>query len=594
MNKDSRWWLEEKNGAHHSLVENIHKVRELEEGRHKDMLKFLRMYGGRAYSGVTSTSYYRNEVGMSGRERMQMNVIRSCIDSVVAKLSHIKTAPTFVTTKGDYGKYRQAKQLNQFCTGLFYRNHVYRDALLCLRDAAITGTGALKIYPQGDDIKTERVHPFELFVDPRESMYGDPRSLYQVRPMDRKVLQEEFPLHASAIEDSSGWLAGDPEFLEHHPDQVLVVEAWHLPSGPKAKDGRHVIAVSGGTLWDEEWTSETFPFAFVRYSVPPLGFWGTSLAEEIYPIQVELNTLLRRVQTAFDLGSHPTIFLPRGSQIKKSQITNQPFSIVETSGAPFEVKTYGTVHPEVFQHIERLHERAYQIPGVSQLAAQSQKPAGLESGKALLVYEDIQAERFAVVAETYKNFFMDIAKLCINQAKSLKEKGVDVEVKASIKSRQRRFISSIKWSQVNLDDDSYEMQMLPSSSLPNRIEGRQTIIERWLQAGFIDKTQALALMDMPDVEGFANLELASYDNVLAAMESILDDGEYVSPEPHDDLMLCVKLGTSVYQRARLDGVPEERRSMLLDYIAAAEALLSAAQASMAPPPEAMPPEGAPQ
>ena len=28
-------------------------------------------------------------------------------------------------------------------------------------------------------------------------------------------------------------------------DQVLVTEAWHLPSGPDANDGRHVIAIEG-------------------------------------------------------------------------------------------------------------------------------------------------------------------------------------------------------------------------------------------------------------------------------------------------------------------------------------------------------------
>jgi hypothetical protein len=41
------------------------------------------------------------------------------------------------------------------------------------------------------------------------------------------------------------------------------------------------------------------------------------------------------------------------------------------------------MHPEVYNHLDRLYQRAYEISGISELSATGKKPAGLESGAAL-------------------------------------------------------------------------------------------------------------------------------------------------------------------------------------------------------------------
>jgi hypothetical protein len=37
-------------------------------------------------------------------------------------------------------------------------------------------------------------------------------------------------------------------------DQVTVAEAWHLPSGPGAKDGLHLIVLENVELTSDKWT----------------------------------------------------------------------------------------------------------------------------------------------------------------------------------------------------------------------------------------------------------------------------------------------------------------------------------------------------
>lgn len=586
MKKDLRWWLTPKDEAHEEVKTAFDQVRDLDEDRQSSMLKYLRMYGGKRQVGMAASP---TPAIVGPKERLRLNVIRNCVDAISSKMTKIKTAPQFITQKGDYSKYSQAKDLSLYCNGVFYQNKLYREGIKCFRDGAVLGTGAAKVYGDAENkrVVVERVYPFELYVDPREALYGDPRTLYQARPMDRKVLQELYPKKQMEIAEADAFVDQDiiSSGVDEHPDQVLVIEAWHLPSSKKAKDGRHVLVVSNTTLVDEEWIQVRFPFAFLRWSEPVVGFWGTGAAEELYSIQLEINQLLQHVQASMRLGSSPTVFLPRNSKINPSHISNELFNIIETSGAPYDVKVYGTVHPEIFQQIDRLYERAYNIIGISQLSAQSTKPAGLDSGRGLLVYNDIESERFQVTGENFQHWYMDVADLIISTSRELMKSDVDISVRASVKNRSNKFIRSIKWSDVNLDDDAFEMQMMPVSSLPSRPEGRQTVIERWMQNGFIDKTQAMALMEMPDTDGFANLELAAYDSVMSAMESIIDNGVFISPEPFDDLTLCIKLAGAVYRRARLDGVPEDRLKLLRQYISAAESLLPA------PPPEMTMPPG---
>ena len=53
---------------------------------------------------------------------------------------------------------------------------------------------------------------------------------------------------------------------------------------------------------------------------------------------------------------------------------------------------------------------------------------------------------------------------------------------------------------------------------------------------------------------------------------ILSDGEYMEPEPMDDLSFAYKHSVMSYQRAKIAKIEEERLAMLLDYISEVESL----------------------
>jgi hypothetical protein len=74
---------------------------------------------------------------------------------------------------------------------------------------------------------------------------------------------------------------------------------------------------------------------------------------------------------------------------------------------------------EVYQQLERLVNFAYQQAGISQLAAGSKKPEGLNSGVALREFDDNQTDRFASLSRAYDTFFVDLAYQVTDKAKEI-------------------------------------------------------------------------------------------------------------------------------------------------------------------------------
>ncbi len=87
-------------------------------------------------------------------------------------------------------------------------------------------------------------------VDERECIDGEPRRMYSRRYVDRRVLASQFPKHREVIMAakceaplSLGDWGYDP--LE---DQLLVVEAWSLPTRTDAEDGRYLCMLGRDVL----------------------------------------------------------------------------------------------------------------------------------------------------------------------------------------------------------------------------------------------------------------------------------------------------------------------------------------------------------
>ncbi len=508
--------------------------------------------------------------------------------------------PFFLTSGGDWSLQRRAKKMNKFLEGQLYEAKADRLGSKCVLDALVCGNGAAKIFERNGRVRIERVPVWELFVGDRDGYYGEPQAMYHAKYIDRRRLKKMFPEHAEDI-DACKRADDGASIDEVQSDDVRVIEAWHLRSTPESKDGRHVICLENVTLFAEEWEEEGFPFAFLPWKDPLQGFWSQGLATELRGIQGKLNKALKAIDLGQHLSTHGMLWLERGSKIVKSHISNDYGAIGEYTGTKPQ-RDVGPILPkELYDWARELYGKAYELAGVSAMAARSEKPAGINSGKGLRIYNDMQSKRFLDFSRAYEAFFIEISLQVVRLMKRLAEKDPSYEVVY----RDRHHSERLKWSDVHLDEACYVLECQPVSALPNTPGAKLEALQEMVSSGFaqqlgLEPVWLAKLFDFPDLESAMNTLTAPLDLVEQLIERMLDTGEPEEPEPFYDLRLCVLQGGLAYQQAKIQGAPEDRLALLRNWISSAQALMQ----PPAPPAGAQPgpqgpsndaaPPGAPQ
>lgn len=577
-----RWWAEDEANAGRVLVAAATRlVEELRPQHEQDRLHAI-LYGGVDMAGLTPATYSRRNLNTDALRR---NVIASVVDTAVAKIGKNKPAPMFVTNGGDYDTRRLATQLNHFGKGFLIASGAYDLNPIVLRDAAVFGTGVVKCIVEDKRIRFDRCFPWEILVDPVEAHYGAPRQLIQRRFVDRAVLKEVFgsgdgakarlrAIDATGAPQDSSALGRD-----RYGDQVEVLEGWHLRSGEGAKDGKHAIAVGGGTLLVEPWDRDRFPFAFMRWHEPVAGFFGVGVAQRQLPVQYEINYLLRRAQSVMKRLGMPFVLLPTDAGIPKSHLSNDLANILSINpGAQGPIVVQQNVVPnEVWTQIDRLVSQAYEDEGITMLSATGRKPAGLDAAVALREYNDIESERFVMQGRRWEAFHLDQVDLGIEAAKEI---GNGYRVLAPT----RDGAEEIKWSEVNLERDAYVLQCFPSSALPSSPAGRLQQVMEMLTSGLITPQRALEQLEIPDLEDLYNRANATSKAARKTLDGFLAGREYEPPDPDLDLNQALDIAVSTYVVALSQNAPDGRLELVRQWKDELVELIGRAKGSANGPP----------
>jgi hypothetical protein len=582
---DRRWWREQ-DEPHNAVRSTVERIAADQRDREMQLLRWVSLFGDFPALGLTAGTY--RVVRVRDAQRLSYNVVASVCETLQSEVIQSRPRPMFLTSGGDWDEQEKAKQLSKYTEGLFYACGVDTTAPRCALDALVTGTGACKVFAQDGKVQIERVFPWELLVDERDGYDGKPRSLYQRKWVDRDVLREMYPEHGEDI-DGCGLGAQDYAASDALADQILVTEAWHLRSGPEATDGRHVIVCEAATLLDEEWEEDGFPFAFIRWQVPLMGFWGVGPTERLDGLQCEINRLARDMQIQQYYHANPKIAVPRGSRLVKAHWTNDPAgAFVEYDGAqPPTVLTFPAVSPDTYNALDRHYKRAYELIGVSQMSAQSVKPAGLDSGVAMRTYLDNQSKRFLLFGRAYEEWHVEVARLAVRAMRRLAEEDKAYDVVY----RDSDHVERIAWEDVAIDEDSYILHVFPISALANSPAGRLQQLQELFQAGLIDRDMFLELSNLPDFESQRNLLTAPRELIEKRIFQMLRDGRYYPPEPFMNLGLARMVVGLAYQRAELQGVGEDRLELLRRFLADTDALQSPSPTAPAPQDGAPPADG---
>ena len=586
------WWQSESE-PHEAVGKFIQVLRDEQDSHYNDIVTFMGLYNGRPVHSRSGHGSMHNN--MLKQPRLTFNIIHSLCQAAASKIAKHRPAVSFLTEGGSYSQKRKSKLFKKLMQGQFYSMKMYPTAQKVFLDACITGTGVIKYHTEFGKIKAERVPVHELTIDPIEAETGDmPRQMFQTQKVSRHVIAQMYPDKKDEILSSDASSSNEYMPDSRFSDMIECHEAWHLPSGPDADDGRHVICTDKVTLLDAPWEKDHFPFTFIRWTDNPTSFWGNGLAKEVKGIQVEINKLLARIQEQMHLST-PKVFIEDSSKIVQAHLSNKIWGAIRYRGTPPQFFVPRSVDNAMFSHLDRLVDRAYEMTGISQLAAQSKKPVGLESGRALREFSDIESERFMVVGQAYEQLFMDAAEKIINLIRDAYiEK--DEYVISSFDSKSG--LEKIEWSEINLEDDEYIIQIRPIGSLPQTPSAKLASVSEMHMNGFFSTEEAHQLLDFPDLQKSNNLKVAHIEVLDLVIEKIIEKGKYTPPEPYMNLELGIQRVQQAYNMAIMDEVTEPRKELLRRWITQANGLIEEkmlqakeAAAPAGPPPGAMP--GAP-
>lgn len=598
--RDTRWYLPEyEDDRARKLSTVASALWENDYARRENYLRYWSLYSNLPLLGLSPRRYTQRNVS-SARTILSLNVVSSCSDAFVARLTNQQPRVSYTTTGGDWDMQERAKSLETFTDGQFYETDLYQTAPQVALDCAIFGTGTLKIYADDDGenehITLERILPWETFVDDEEAYGGRPRCRYQRRYVDRLVAMAEFPDVAEQLAMVSREAGDNDEYEQdnQYTDTILLIEGWHLPSRAGAGDGRHTI-VCGQDLvvFDEPWDKAYFPFVDLYRQKPQCGIWGRGLGEELQGIQFELNTITNMIRQAIRMSGTVRWLVPNGSNVNTQYISDLIGSIIRFDGAPPEPITPPAVSAEVYSERDRLVQRAYEMTGISQMSAASQAPATLTSGKALETYTNIESERFSVAFRQYQHFFLQVGRQIISLAREIGQRNPAYKVKAVGKGKM---MEVVRWADIHLEEDEYIVRPHPTNAFAQDPAARLQQVLDLMNSGTLDPKTGRRLLDgIPDLEEEDSYEYASYNLTMQMVDAILKEGDFNPPEPFMDLQDSIKRFQFAYLKARQSNVPEERLDLMRRWIEMAHQMMAPPPPPPGPPPANTngPPPGAP-
>lgn len=579
--RNYRWWtISDSKEMAESLFAVVKYLKETQNWRQQQAALYARLYSNLPIWNYLGTNLSKLNVQYRfPNERPTMNVVQSCIDALVSRMTQSKPKPMFLTEGGDYTKRKLSKDLNRFSEGEFYQLKAYALGEQVLRDSMILGDGFIKVFEDASSkrVAIERVLCTEMLVDEQDGMYGNPRQKHQLKLVDRDVLSGDFYSDRTAIMNAQSAYLDSAQAEDSVASQIMVVESWHLPSGKDTKDGRHVIAIDNATLFEERWDDEEYPDVKLPYAPRTLGYFAQGLPEQLMGLQNEVNRLLYTIQMSLHLCGIPKWLVEDGSKVVSSHINNQIGGIIKYQGIAPVLQVAQCVPAELYQQLERLIQYAYQQSGISQMAAASQKPQGLNSGAALREYDDLQSDRFAYLSQRYENFYIELAKKVFKQAQKIAKR--DGKYQTVYPGKQG--LLQIEFPDHDLSDDDFVIQVFPTSALNKNPAFRKQEVIELMQGGLISPEEGRRLLDYPDLQAEEDLLNAPKERVLKALDAIVEDGIYTPPDEFMDLEQAKVLCLQYYNKYEKEELPEKKKAMLENFNNQVEELKALAAAQMA-------------
>ena len=483
------------------IISNINTL-ESRYGAYKSKcLRNLRLF---TYSSTTTLDISESEVvGFYQRgtfstsddttSAIQENIIASCIETLCSKIASQKVRPFFNTVNGTFKEMQIAKQAQIFFDMLYEENNVNEIITDAFRNACVFDKGIVKI---SDDGITNRL-PWNVFFDPREVTYNQITYVAEKLPKTPgRILELKYGIKVNRNLDYTVYEYYD---VMEHIKAVYVQEL--------------------NKVVTHEYKPNIIPYLEIHYTNPVKGDTSQSVVDQLYGIQTQIDELLAVMKDSIAVNPGMTLLVPRSSNIKTNMLSNRTGQIIQYDPIPGQTTspvTYATndiISPQFVQLLDKLKNDAYEIVGISQLSATSQKPSGLNSGVALNTMEDIESSRFETQLNSVVRLYVDVAKACLDIFPP------EIDILPDDLNR-----ANIKWADIVEARNNMKIQFSAAESLSKDPSEKLKQLVALSQAGVIPQSHIATLMELPDLQSGYNLSNNAFNSVYTFIDNVLVSG----------------------------------------------------------------------
>ena len=455
--------------------------------------------------------YYEqtNEIEEDTTKTPQINIIKSCIDTLTSKIAQSKVRPFFNTQNGTFKDIQTVKQAQAFFDLYYDLQNVNKKVSEAFRDACIFEKGVIYVDPETKQII--KALPWQVYLRPAEVTYNKITRVYYERRDYPTTLLDEKLVKKAKVENNDYCNYGVYYDTFNHIKAELI-------------DDR-VVNV-------QTYKPDRVPFIFLHYCSPIIGDTSQSIVDMLNSIQLEIDNLMMKIKDASQLNPALTFCVPKGSSVKTSQLNNRVGQILEynatpnMTGSPVTVATPAFIDGQYMSLVEELKQSAYELVGISQLSAMSTKPTGLNSGVALSTMENIESDRFETQLNQVIRAYVDIAKTCIE---------VFPEEDTILPEDNQRL--SIKWKDIVEESNKMVVQFSAADSLSKDPSTKLQQLQMLAQTGIIPQTRIAQFMELPDIQSGYSLSNNAINAVLTCINDCIEKDVFDVPDYIPFLML---------------------------------------------------------
>lgn len=578
-----------------SMVNNIETY---QRGRLEDLFRWGSIYCNK---DILSSHFHGFE-GRGSFPTQIVNVTQAIVDTVVSKHIEAETKATFDTEDGDFPDHMNAELLDKFTFGEFYRMDVYKHMEMALRDACWAGDGYLKFNSHNGMVNCSRILPFEILYDEAACMSTAPTEMYHIRYVAKSWAIEHAPdfLATDASDDAIHDLrmkihdlpTETPAFFWPGADREMVklIEGWHLASNEEKDNGRHIISCGNIVLNPDDmvWAYDCFPFARIQWSPAVMGAYSTGLVQQLAPLQLELNKMMRRIQHSLHLMSVPRIWQSSATKVSP-EYDNLIGNVYKYSGPKPDIDAAPAVNPELYAQADRIRERMYEMARQNPMQS-GDMPSRFDSKPALREAVEIADQPHAWVGKNWQRLAMEAAKQTIRVAREIvSERGSYVAF-----GRAKDLVERIDFSECDMEDNRFVMRPEPTSLLPTTPTGKRLVIQDLMDHQlFTDPQDAWEMLGgMPDVDAVINRKTAGRKLTEKQLYSIVKKQKYMGPDQAQDVIAAKKYCQEELQLLLMkQNVPDNVYEMLQQYIEDCDTIDQMANPPPPPPNPNAPPPG---